>query len=533
MALAGFLLLICSPGASVVAAETTTLNVSAPSSVDISEGFSVTATYRSNDTNLCSAICRISGGWLSGAVYLTETTGCEYSATLYAPDHSGSHILEVYCEKAGYGYRSEGFPMEVEKLDSELSVTTSPASPYPRDTVSVDAHYEDGYGDAIAGSCSASLEENGIEIGYVDMGYYGHYSGELVLPPSTGDYSITVTCTSEQYETESEEVSLDVSKMQAELSLSYPGVVYYGQEVEVSADYTHAGGVIQGSCTLSFGGTERQMGYSPAGYSSTVSIPYDSGRHSLEVRCSSSSHETRVEEAVLVPSRRPVRIALVLPGERLFYPGEEIPVKLSYLDSLTGEAITGARCVLDGSEQLDAEGGYHVTVLSGLGLGSHSLAVECSGEFHQEGHRTFTVDVVRMPLVIRFVDARDEYVYGKDIEIRARAVGLDGNDADVACRARVDSYGPLVGNLLDSYNADMVREDGAHALAIQGTGGPSRVEVTVTCSGSMYEEGTARTGFVTRQLSRETEEGMLIVLSAVSVALAALILLIRRKLKIL
>jgi hypothetical protein len=529
-----FLLLLNLPGSPVLAANATTLDVTAPSAADINEWFSVNAAYKSNDTSLCGATCRVGGGWLSEYVYLDEILGCEYLAIIYAPGYSGSHTLDMYCEKAGYDYQSVGFDIDIEKLESRLLISVSPQSPRAGDAVTVSAYYEDDYNNAIQGSCSAELEENGIEIEDIGMSYYGDiYTGELSLPPRTGDYTVTVTCTSEQYETESKDVALDVRKEQADLDLSYPKPVYYGQSIEINAAYTHLGSMISGSCAISFNGAQRQMGYSYAGYRDTVTIPYAAGQHRLGVECTSDRYETVKKEILITPFKRPARVVIASPIQRTFYPTDKITVKVSYADSLAGEGITDAACFLDGSRQLRAEGGYHVAEVSNLGIGAHALSIKCSEQFHEESTGILAVDVVRIPVDIQFAEARNEYRCGEDIEIKASVASIAGGDADVSCRARVDSYGALFNNLLDYYTANMTLKDGMHALTIKDPGRPSRMAVTVTCSGDVYEEGTARIEFTAKQLSRETEEGAVLLLSAVSVALVALILLIRRKLKIL
>jgi hypothetical protein len=527
-----FVFLLCFPNSAVLAQNATTLDVSAPSSVDIDEDFSVTAAYKSNDTNLCGATCSVDDGWLSGPVYMSETAGCEYSAVINAPGDSGSYTLDVYCNKAGYDYQLDYFGIDVDKLDSELSVDISPASPSAGDTVSVNAYYKDDYGDAIAGSCSARLRENGMEIDYIDMEYYGLYRGELVLPEGTGDYTITVTCSSDQYETESDSVSFEVTKESADMRLSHTGTAYYGQDVEINADYTHQGSMISGTCTMSFDSTEREMDYSHTGYSGTVRIPYAEGPYEVGVECSSGSYETREGGIAITPLKRPASVAVVSPEERRFYPTDEILIKISYLDSLTGEGVADARCLLDGSE-LEAKDGYHVAEVSNLGIGTLSLSIRCSGQFHGEDFETLTVNIIRIPVDIGFVEARGEYRYGEEIRINASVVSVAGDESDISCSARVDSYDLLFNSLLDYYTADLVREEGMRVLTIPNTGRPSRMVVSVTCSGDVHEEKTARMEFVTRQLSRETEGEMVVLLSAVSLVLVALILLIRRKLKIL
>jgi hypothetical protein len=524
--------LFCLP-LDAAALNATDLDVTAPSSVDINEGFSVTAEYTSNDTNLCDAVCSVSGGWISEPVYLSETPACEYSGTIYAPSYSDSYNLNFFCQKTGYDYKSVGSDIDVEKLDSYLSIAISPQQPYPGDTVNVYAYYVDDYDDSIQGSCRVELEEGGTEIEDTYMAYNGlHYREDFVMVSGTWDYSITVTCTSDQYETAAEEVDFDVRKQQADLSLSYSQVFYYGQDVEIKADYNHLGSLILGSCTISFDGEEKEMDYSHTGYSSTIGIPYAKGSFSLDVECSSANYETVEGGSLIIPVNRPARIVLVSPGQASFYPLDKIPVKVSYLDSLAGDGIKGARCSLDDSVQFRMEDGFYVAELSNLGIGTRSLRIECSEQFHEESIHMLEVDVVRIPLDIKFPEARSEYRYGEEIKINASVESMAGGDANVSCRARVDSYDLLFNNLFNYYTADMEQEEGMHALTLKDSGRPSRIVLTVTCSGDLYEEKTSRIEILTKQLSRKTEEGAIIVLSVVSLVLLALILLIRRKTKI-
>ncbi len=535
MAVMGISLFLLSfSGSPALAANSTVLDVTAPSDADINEEFLVTAVYR-NYTNLCGASCRVDGGWLSGYTYLSETPGCEYSVTLQAPGYSGIRTLDVYCEKAGYDHQTEYFDIDIDKLGSDLSVVANPTSPYPGDTVTVNAFYEDDYNDVITGgSCSAEVRENGMMIRYVGMSRYGgSYEGDFVLPGGTGNYAIAVTCTSNQYRSASKSVSFEVTKDEAGLVLTYPEVVYYGQDVEVNADYNHMGSLISGSCTISLGGTEEEMGYSYDGYGSKVSIPYAAGPHSIWVECSSASYETRKEEILISPSDRPTEIYVISPIGKAFYPTDTIPVNISCVDSLTGKSMTGARCFLDELNQLEVEEWYHATEVSNPGVGTHSFSIECFEEFHRKGTGTVTVDVVRIPVDVRFIETGEEYRPGEEIKVKVVAVSAAGDNENVSCSARVDSYGPLFGNLVDYYTEDMVMEEGVHALAIEDSGKSSRMVVSVTCSGDIHEEKTARIEISAKQLSKETEEGAILLLSAVSVILVALILLIRRKLKIL
>jgi hypothetical protein len=483
------LFLLYFPNTSVLAADATSLDVTAPNSVDIYEDFSVTAVYRSNNTNLCNAACTIDGGWLSGSVSLSETPGCEYSRTINAPDYQGSYTLDVYCDKAGYDYQSEDFEIFIEKLGSDLSITFNPTAPYAGESVTVDAYYEDDYNNVIIGSCNARLEEGRVEITEVVMSYYGgRYRGEVVLPPRTGDYTIVVTCTSEDHKRRIKEVSFGVRKQLADLKLSYPGVAYYGQDASINAEFTHLGDMVSGSCTISFNNIEDDMGYSPTGYSATVRIPYVVGQHRLFVKCSSDSYESREMEAYISTESRPTAISAISPTKSVFYPTDRISIKILYMDSLTGEIVSNGLCILDESDQLEMEDDYFATEVSNLEIGTHSFSILCSEQFHQKTIEAITLSVVRIPVNIDFVETSNVYMYGEEIKIKARVAGMAGDDADVSCSARVDSYDLLLNNLLNYSTADLVPEDGMQVLTIQGTETPSRMAVTETCSGEVYAE---------------------------------------------
>lgn len=520
----------------VLAANATALDITAPSGVDINDDFTVTAAYSSNGTDLCDATCMLDGGWLGGYIHLSETPGCEYSALIQAPGYSGSHTLHVYCVKAGYDSQPGDFDIDIEMEGARLSVVFKPQSPYPGDTLIVDAFYEDGSGNLIYGQCNAKLRENSVEIKDTYMPRYGgvedYYRGEFILPQGTADYSVRVTCTSNQHETERKTVSFMTRKKQAYLSLKYPKVVYYGQDVKINAEYAHTGGMISGTCILSFDGAEKQIDYSYMGYDGIVRIPYAAGKYNIGVTCSSVDYETAEKSIVMTPVRRSSTIIVGSPVKTVFYPTDNVSFEIFYVDFLTGKSITNAKCFLDGSRELETEDGMHMADAGNLKVGQHEFYIKCSEQFYEETIKTFTVDVVRIPVDVKLVEDGSEYKTGEDIEIKASVVDISENDANVSCKARVDSYDLLFNNLLDYYTADMTPKDGMHSLTVPNPGKPIKLIITVTCSGDVYEEETARTEFVTKQLSRKTEEGAILLLSVMSVVLVAFTLLIRKKLKL-
>jgi len=442
--------------------------------------------------------------------------------------------LTADCWKTGYDSQIKDFDIRVAKLESHLSVTTSPATTYPGETVTVHAYYKNDYGNMIYGECVAKMKENGMKIDEIGMTRVSnlYYSNNFFLPERTGTYTITVTCSDDQYETEVESVSFQTRKMQAELMLSYPKIFYYGQNVEIKADYTHNKAVIKGECIISFRGEDKQISYTGTGYSGKVRIPYVAGQHTLEVKCSSNRYETNEKKLFITPTERPTGIDVISPVKRIFYPTDKIQIKVSYKDSLTGESIAGAKCKLDGTMPLKEAGEYYETEVGSLKVGTSTFSIQCSKQFYQAGTAIFTVTVLRIPVNIKFVETKDEYRAGEEIKVKATVVDSSGNTPNVSCNARVDFYDLLFNNLLKSHTADLVPENGLQVLTVQNPGQPAKIMVTVTCSGDIYEERTERIEVKAKQLGKETEEGALLFLSIITVILFALILLIRKKLKI-
>jgi hypothetical protein len=73
---------------------------------------------------------------------------------------------------------------------------------------------------------------------------------------------------------------------------------------------------------------------------------------------------------------------------------------------------------------------------------------------------------------------------------------------------------------------------GGLTLNVPNPGEPSRIRVTVSCSGDIFEEKSAYMDVKIKILGKQTEEGMILFLTVTTVILVTLTLLIRKKLKI-
>jgi hypothetical protein len=402
--------------------------------------------------------------------------------------------------------------------------------------VTVYAYYNDEYDHLIDGFCNAELREGGVKVKDIYMeSFFGfqYYKGTVILPEKVEDYTIRATCSSSDHGTRSSSVSFTPRKKQAFLVIVPTGTVSYGQVIEVIADYNHLGLPISGSCTVSFSGETKEMAFSGTIYSGSITIPYVGGSHSFEVKCTSGRYEDKEDIAMMTPVERSTTVEVVSPTNTVFYPIDTIAISISYEDSLTGRRVSDASCFLNDFQMTRTEGDYHVAEVSNLTVGSRSFSFRCFKQFFNERKKTLSVTVIKIPIEIEFIDTREEYGSREDIEIKAGIESVTGNNTNVSCKARVDSYEPLFNKFLDYKIMDMVQKGGMHVLTIKNPGKSVKMVVTVTCSGDVHEEKTARIEVRTDQLSRETEETAILVLSVSSVILVALVFLIRKKLKIL
>ena len=529
---------------SALAANATVLYVSIPSSVEKDDSFQVTAYYTSNGTNVCGATCEVNGGWLASTIYLGEISGCIYENGISAYGTPGGYSLSVNCYKQFYDSQTKYFSIEITRRSSSLSFSMNPPSPYPGDSVTVYAYYRDEGGSLIDGaSCTADLKMGGVEYQNTPLVPSGstYYSGAFKIPNQYGTYSVMVSCTSDQYAPASSEKSFATSKKHASLSVSAPSSGYYGEAVKVSAYYKDAqeGKKIQGTCRASFENRTSVMNSADSSYDGFVTIPYRAGATTVKVTCESGEYETLEASRTISAANRPAGIEAVSPSpyaDTVFYPTDEIQLKISYSDLLSSQPIASAICVAEAGGKtypLAGSGKYYEGMLGSQPLGQQTLKFRCSSTFYESKEASIGISVNKMPIEIILVSPQKEFRKGEAIRILARVLDKDNRDADASCKARADVYDLSFNKLTESRDIEETRTgDGFRTLDIPSPDTPSRIRVTMTCSGDVFEEKSVYTDVKTMMLGEQTEEGITLFLTITTVFLVALTFLIRKKLKI-
>ncbi|MCK4335588.1 MAG: hypothetical protein KAW40_02570 [Candidatus Aenigmarchaeota archaeon] len=524
-----------------LAQNVTALQVSAPSSVEMDDNFKVTAYYTSNGTNICGATCRVEGGWLSSPVYLYEGSGCIYENTIYAYSTPGAYSLSLYCYKQYYQSQTEYFIIDITEKSSSLYILIDPSFPFPGDPVTVYAYYRDGSNFLIQGAlCTATLKKGGVYFQSTTLAPFGssYYSGTFNVPDQDGTYDVEVMCTSSEHDTRWSTESFTTSKKRASLSMSIPSSGYYGKFVKVVAYYEDEwGGKIYGACSVSFDGKISVLSSTTFGYEGGINIPYRAGTHPVNVTCESNEYETLETSLVISATNKPARIEVVSPPKgAVFYPTDEIPLKISYQDELSWNIIFGASCFAEvegKSHPMTESGEYYVTGISNQPIGQQNIQFTCSKTFYEGTESSIQVSIVRIPIDIILTSQKTDFHGEEEIKILARVVDKRHNDVNADCRARADVYDLSFNRLVKSFDIpDMEVSEGSRVLDIPNPGEPSRIRVTVTCFGDILEEKSVYTEVKIKMLGRQIEEGMILFLTVTTVTLLALTFLIRKKLKI-
>ncbi|MFH0956614.1 MAG: hypothetical protein V1813_02005, partial [Candidatus Aenigmatarchaeota archaeon] len=160
-AAAGFIALLFILPHPSLAATPTTLDISAPSSVEMDDTFTVSAYYMnmSNGTGICGATCAISGDWFSGI--MDEQPSCYYSYDVTAPSFTGARTITVRCEKTDYDMKEVYANVNFEEKASSVSVSVAPAVQYAGMPVNVEASYVDDSEKVIYGADCKAFRRSG------------------------------------------------------------------------------------------------------------------------------------------------------------------------------------------------------------------------------------------------------------------------------------------------------------------------------------------------------------------------------------
>jgi len=525
----------------VLAQNITALQVSAPSSVEKDDSFQVTAYYTSNGTNICGATCEIKGGWLTSTVYLSEGSGCIYENTAVSAYGSvGSYSPYVNCYKQYYDPQTKYFNIDITQKPSSLSVSVSPPSPYPGDSVTVQAYYRDEGNSLIPGaSCTADLKMSGAEFQKITLAPFSnaYYSGSFKIPNQYGAYDINVVCTASGYAEKVSTKTFTTSKKRASLSISMPSSGYYGESVRIVAYYKdmYEGKKIPGTCRVSFDDKISVLNSIDSGYEGIINIPYRAGAQSIKVTCESGEYETLETSQGISATNRQARIGVISPVAKDFYPTDAIQLKISYFDTLSNNDISGAACLAQSggkSYQMAASGNYYETTLRNQPIGQQTIQFKCSKAFYDEAGSSIQLNIIRIPINIMFTSKTTEFRSGEEIKISAKVVDNKYNAADVACRSRADVYDLSLNRLVNSKDVPTMKTSDGWTLSVPNPGEPSRIRVTMTCSGDVFEEKSSSTEVKIKMLGEQTEEGITLFLAVTTIFLIVLTFLIRKKLKI-
>jgi hypothetical protein len=365
-----------------------------------------------------------------------------------------------------------------------------------------------------------------------------YYSGSIAIPVQYGAYGLEVTCASSEYDTKSSTKSFTTSKRRASLSVSIPSSGYYGQSIKIVASYEDAKEMkkIPGACRVSFDGKVTVLASTASGYDGDVAIPYAVGTRSAKITCESTEYETLETSRDVSAANRPAEIKVISPSMgTVFYPTDEILLEISYGDKLLGTNIAGASCAagMGGKSYPLAESGkYYGASLRNQSIGQQTIQFKCSKAFYGEGGGSVQLNIIRIPINIMFTSKDAEFRSGEEIRISAKVVDNKNNDADAGCSGRADVYDLSFNRLVSSKDIPATKTSGGWVLNVTNPGEPSRIRVTMSCSGDIFEEKSAYTDVKIKMLGKQTEEGMTLFLAVTTIILLALTFLIRKRLKI-
>ncbi len=519
----------------LASAETVTSDT--PSSVEVYEWFTITASYENGTTNICDADCIVSAGWY-GSAFMTQVAGCEYEHYMQAPPESGTYDLDINCSKYGHESALEENTIDVEKMESTVSVTLSPSSPSAGQTLIVYATYRSESGSHISGICTGTLRRSGTTVDEFTLNEYtSQYSRYVQVPDEIGSYTVQVTCgSSSLYKTDTDSESFEISKRPSSLAVTVPGIRRFGDNMAVEADYMSGGQHISdATCSASIDGESSQLGNTGSGYRGTVTIPYENKLHILTVQCTSPTYVSGSWTQSFTPSDRISKVNIMSPMSKNYYPTADIKIIVTHTDYATGGIISGSSCSaeVDGAEYaLAGSGQYYEAQITQKSLGDHTVNVRCERTYYSEGSAGSTYTVVRIPVEISLIHEKTEYVPGEEVSIAAIVNEGSGGDVPIECSARIDEYDLSFNRLTDSRTLEMEKTGEQYTLNIEDTGSPHRARVTVTCSSDVHETGIAWTEYRVKMLGTQTEQGATIVLAMTTLVLFALLILIRKKLKI-
>ena len=517
----------------------TALILGSPPSIKHGENFEVIAIYK-NETNICGATCKISGGWLLNEVYLSEGIDCDYSTTLFADVEAKNYFFTVTCEKEGYETKYERFEINVEKANSQISISVTPENPYAGDMIKVTAYYNDYYGISISGTCKAKLKDSSGTLESKTMGfssYYNYYSVYFTAPEEEGNYKIEVTCESDNYETKKSSKSFSVTKINAQLSVDYKKPVYFGKTIWVNARYTSNGVLItDGTCNLklSKGNKIIKEEEKISSYSWNLRIPFEEGPFKMEITCNSKKYKTIFYSSFIYPRERPTSLNVIYPFKTNFYPKETIQVKVMYKDILNMNPVENSNCYteIDGKKTtLKFNNGYYESYLENFSIGDYELKITCSKEFFTKSEKIIKIHVYPIPLTIEWSDFKNEYESGEPINLNIRVLDKFGSVSDVNCRARIEYYKGL-NRLYKTEDSDMKFENEYYKLTLTDTKEPKKIRIMVSCEGDIYDKKLEVFETRIRMLSKEMEEKVATILSITTIILIGLIFFIRKKLKL-
>lgn len=506
----------------------------------------ISAAYANNSQAIRYATCTFGGPILSGTVdmpYAYESGNYVYGLYL---SKAGTYTSSVSCSKAGYNSVSDSITLEVLKASSTLSVGNTQSSAEIGSTINVPAYYQHDYSKISGAACTLDASPpSGSKTAtqMVDAG--GYYSAYYTIS-AIGTYSFAVSCTSDNYASQSRSFNVAAKKHDSLLHGTMTSSYYAEQPITAPFSYTASqnGGIISGAqCRyeLNRGGTFIKGGTlaysSPSYVLSLDALDASTNTYDVKVFCQSSNYASAETTQSFYVNNIPAFITLNKEAPNGDFSHAPISITSRYVNSNTNQEIYGADCGIDAlSENIDTadisraiidEAGQKINMELPAADTEKSLRIKgcCSKKNYANACGELSVSVSPQPISMETLPEPSEFISGEKYVLGVRANPANhGNASDITCSADVE----FAKGGLQAKRLILARNDVAHSSEIVFEK-PGQWNIKYSCFGEGYIKQYLDINIRTKMFNKESENNLIAALSALGIILAAAVILIKKK----
>lgn len=482
--------------------------------------------------------CTISGGTLSAPAAMPYNALGYYQYDLYL-SNAGMHTYSVSCSKTGADTATGSFVLDLPKGQSSLSIVNAPGISEIGNKVSLQASYLFKGSKISGGACNIDIVSPDGSKDTRRMNEGGYYTTDYIFS-SGGKHTFLVSCSSDNYLSQSQSFSMDVLKRPSSLAALDVSPTYYaGSPVKIHYSYKTdkgSGAISDAQCSFELRKDSQsvmsgKLQYSSTGYLfSADNLDAADAPYSLKVSCESPGDALQSAsnnfQVLNVPTS--VRVTRDAPNGEIS--NTPLNIEAAYFNSATNSRISDGTCTI----ALSSEGAIH----QGSKLetrfpavdGAQSITVDacCTKKNHQQSCNSLYLTVYPQPVVMELLPAPSEFVAGGKYTIGIRAAPAYYGSADgIQCDAdlRESSSAPS-GKYLNlsrtgaAYSTDIYFEQ------------PERLAVTYTCFGKGYARSQMRTEIRIKVFNKESESQLTSVLVVTALVLLSALVLIKRRYKV-